>query len=591
MLFQSRPRRRLGSTIAGLAGLIALSAAQPAWSQAPNAAAAPASTNAMVNLIQLLVRQGTITQANGDALLGQAQADARKASADAAQASANAGLPPAPAGTIRVPYVPASVREQISEEVRNEVMARAKDEGWASPEQAAPAWLHGVTLSGDIRIRSESDFYARNNSNQIINFASINSGGPFNFNANPLVLPFVNATQDRTNQLKLRARLGIDANISSFARASFRLASGNDNGPISTNDSLGGGFGKRNIWLDRAYLTVTPTKWASASFGRMPNPFRSTDLLYDVDLNFDGAVITIDGKPWLGDRSYVRAHVGAFPLDYGSANFPNTLQQKRGYPEKWLYSAQIDAGTKVGNVDVSASAAYHDFHNVQGQLSNGCAIYAGAQECSTDGTRPFFLRQGNTLFPIRNIAVDPNLPANSIQPNPQYLGLAFKYRVLDVNATVSIPLNDKLRAGIDGDYLRNLAFHRRDLCRYAPLGEPVNNIGTVNGSADPCGGQGRYEGGNQGFMVRASVGYPDPKRKGEWSVTAGYRYLQSDATLDSFTDSDFHLGGTNSKGYTIAGTIGVLDGINLTGRWLSANEIVGEPLAIDVLQIDLSAAF
>ena len=51
------------------------------------------------------------------------------------------------------------------------------------------------------------------------------------------------------------------------------------------------------------------------------------------------------------------------------------------------------------------------------------------------------------------------------------------------------------------------------------------------------------------------------------------------------------VGGTNSKGYFVAASVGLFNGLSLTGRWLSANEISGPPLSIDVLQVDLSAQF
>ena len=98
-------------------------------------------------------------------------------------------------------------------------------------------------------------------------------------------------------------------------------------------------------------------------------------------------------------------------------------------------------------------------------------------------------------------------------------------------------------------------------------------------------------GGKNGYRGELIVGAIDPLKRGEWRANAGYRYLQSDAVLDAFTDSDFHLGGTNSKGYFIGGSYAVRNGLVLGARWLSANEISGPPLAIDVLQIDIEARF
>ncbi|MFX9023817.1 putative porin, partial [Acinetobacter baumannii] len=65
-----------------------------------------------------------------------------------------------------------------------------------------------------------------------------------------------------------------------------------------------------------------------------------------------------------------------------------------------------------------------------------------------------------------------------------------------------------------------------------------------------------------------------------------------DATLDAFTDSDFHLGGTDARGYFLGGKLGVADSTSVTLRWMSANTIsLPQALNIDVLQLDLNTSF
>ena len=76
--------------------------------------------------------------------------------------TADAGLPPPAEGTIRVPYIPESMRARITEDIRKEVLQQADFEGWARPNQI-PDWVKGVRLYGDIRFRSQSDFYSSNN--------------------------------------------------------------------------------------------------------------------------------------------------------------------------------------------------------------------------------------------------------------------------------------------------------------------------------------------------------------------------------------------------------------------------------------------
>ena len=619
--FAPLARRLLGST----ALLAAVALASPALAQP--------STNATVNLIQLLIKNKVITQKAGEELLAQAEAEAAQARAAlaantpapsgggavaAGTAVAAATLPAPAAGTIRVPYIPEALRAKITDDIKKEVLAQAESEGWAA-SNLVPAWVKGVTLYGDVRFRNESVFYSQANTNELIDFAEFNEISPIDINANtnPTGFPLLNTQTDRQSRFRLRARLGLKAKISDEAEIGFRLATGDDRSPISTNQVLGGGLGKKDIWLDQAYVRLTPTSWATATFGRFSNPFRNSrglfdtvELVFDNDLNFDGVAVKLNAKEFLADDMRLSLTGGAFPLGYTSVSFPNNSTAKAGDgASKWLFSGQLTAGYTFGDSGfaIDGSVAYHSFKAVQGQLSTPCALFNGNTQCSTDQFQPVSLRKGNTLFFLRDIAADPANPNNFAQP--QLLGLALDYDVLDINAAVAVQIAKGIDAVVSGQYIRNLSSKRSDLCRFNPKGLPINNIivadpvaGAAAGTAaanfytNPCiadanGRIARYDGGNQGYLIRGIVGVPEPKKFGDWNVELSYRYIESDATLDSFSDSDFHLGGTNAKGYTIGGSFGLSRNVFLTGRWLSANQISGPPLAIDVLQIDLVAEF
>ncbi len=597
--------RRAGLfAVAAAAGLLAAGGAT-AQTAAPAAASTTPSTNATVNLIRLLIKSKVITQSAGDALLQQAEAEAAQARAALAQAmpasppvvTADAGLPPPAEGTIRVPYIPESLRARITEDIRKEVLQQADFEGWARPNQI-PDWVKGVRLYGDIRFRSQSDFYSSNNATGLIDFQAFNEQSPIDINANtnPTGFPILNTRTDRTNRFRVRARIGLQANISDNVLAAFRLASGDDNSPISTNQLLGGGLAKKNIWLDQAYLKLTPLKYASVSFGRFPNPFVSTQLLFDDDLNFDGVTGTADARSFIPANTTLAVTAGAFPLGFSSANFPTNSDSKSGDNSRWLFSGQVKGSVRFDErYDLTLAAAYHSFKSVQGQLSQPCSLFNGNRQCSSDDLRPTFLRKGNTLFLTRNITPDPANPLNFAQP--QLLGLAFKYDILDLNLIAKAPLTDTINVEVGGNYVRNLGFKRSDLCRNTPLGLPINNITpSAKGNTNPCSAAAgdtvaRFDGGNQGYTIYGLIGTKKPSKWGDWNVEVAYRYLESDAVLDSLSDSDFHLGGTNAKGYTVGATMGLFKNVTLGGRWLSANAISGPPLAIDVLQIDLQAAF
>lgn len=583
--------------------LIGVAAVGPVQAQdaKPATAATAPSESAMVNLVRLLVKQKVLGKEAGELLMAQAEAEAAQARATAATAQAQAaqtqmaqaqtaqGTLPDPApGTIRVPYIPETVRNQIRDQIRAEVLAQAKAEGWASADQAAPEWTRRVTLFGDVRVQSQSELYSDTNSQLIFDFQRINEQGPTNL-LTGVSIPYLNSRFDRWNRLRLRVRAGAKVNVTKGIDAVVALATGDDLSPISTNVSLGGGLAKRSIWLDQAYVKIARGDLFNASFGRFPNPFVHSEMLFDEDLRFDGVLAEFNAGKLISDGFTLSVRGGAFPLDFGSPNFPDTSIVKQKTPEKYLYSGQITAGVYVNNVKLSTGAAYHSFQGVQGRFSAPCALYLGATECSTDPYRVFTPRKGNSLFGIRNIVAD---PANPNAGGPQLLGLTFDYDILDINASARVPISTNVAATLTGTYLRNMSFRPSDVCRFGDAGAPLNNGGaggtTLCSATDPQ----PFVGGPSAYQIMATLGYDLVVKRAQWNAFAGYRYLESDAVLDSLTDSDFHFGGTNTKGYFIGGRYGIFDNVSVGGRWLSANEISGqEPLAIDILQFEIEARF
>lgn len=589
--------------------------AQPA--AAAPVAATPPSDSAMVNLVRLLVEQGVLTPDKGEALMRQAQVEAAQVRAAAGQPPAGQpgaatpaappaqlavqpadDLPPPPAGTVRVPYVPDSVRAQIRDELRSDVLAQAKAEGWAAPGKAAPSWVDRFRISGDVRFRSASVFNDRGNSNQIIDVFAWNATGPYDTLAPAFVVPTLNATEDRVNTGQIRARLNLEATIAQHFQVGLQIATGDDPGPISTDASLGGGFRKRDLWLQNAYLRGEPVRGLTLMVGRFDNPLRTTDMLFDPDLALDGVYGELDfGK--LFERDYsVAIRGGAFPIDFGDPNYPVTSIDKRDFPDRYLFSAQLEASKTFGSaVNVRAAVAYHSFTNLRGRVSEPCDIYSSDRvECSTDALRPLFASKGNTWSYLRRFDLTNQQPGDPLS-EPQFLGYKFGFRVLDVNASVNVALNDRITARLTGGFLHNFAFDRDSVCADGFYGQPQNNVNDPSGVCN-AGSTGRFVGGPNAYGGYFYLGSPSLfglnlryAERGQWALKAAYKWLESDAAPDSFVDSDFHLGGTNAKGYMLGATYAFLDNMTIGARWLSANEIVDQPLGIDLLQLDLTVGF
>ncbi|XYI38237.1 putative porin [Cupriavidus necator] len=584
------PHRHAGraSVLAAAVAAVLLGAAGASHAQA----AAPADS-AMVKLIRGLIQSGALDKNTGEALLAQAQTEAMAAqqaqrvvatpATGAATGAATAGAARAAAGDVRVPYIPETVRDQIRDEVKGEVMAQAKAEGWAAPNET-PEWTKRIRIEGDVRVRNESRFYSGNNSDIQIDWAAINDGSGFdvNPNTNLTLPPLLNTRQNRTNQWRARARLGVLADISDSVKAGVRIATGNDDSPVSTNQTLGGGLAKKDVWLDQGWLSYRPAEWVNLTGGRFGNPFVSSDTLFSNDLNFDGIAAQFDKAIPDKDVSLFGT-LGFIPLEYSADNTPKHSQQKMKSENKWLLGAQFGASWKV-NTDnrLRGALAYYDFRNVSGKVSEPCALYAGADGCSTDWTRPAFMQKGNTLMLLRNIALNPLDPANT--PQPQYVGLASEFQLIDLNLRW-----DTKVAGyglrLDANYIRNLAYNEDDMWTRAN-GGIVNNFGGSGGTT-----RADFRSGGNAYMFQATFGKPSPAARGDWNVLAGYKRIEPDAMPDGYNDPTFHQGGTNARGYYLGGSYAFDKNAWVTGRWISTKEVFGPPLSIDTLQVEVNARF
>ncbi|MGY3019323.1 hypothetical protein ACVWZ5_004883 [Pseudomonas sp. TE6283] len=557
---------------------LALGLLAAATAVGPTVAHAAPSENATVNLIRLLVEQGVLKQDKADALIAQAEREAQQARV-AASAAPIVAQAPAANGEVRVQYVPAIVRQQIRDEIKAEVMSTAKQESWAAPN-TFPDWASRISFDGDLRLRYESRSYADGNSNEIVDFAKLNEKGPYDVNPNSSssLPPLLNTREDRDSLLRLRARFGLKAQLAENWVAGIRVATGSNNNPVSTTQNLGGGFGKKDIWLDQGYVTWTPSERLTLTGGRIANPFMSTDILYSHDLNFDGVAALFD-QP-LGHDLSLFGTVGAFPVQYSDDSATSNGLDKEDSDNKWLYGAQLGAKWALNDSNrLKGAMAYYRFDDIAGERSSPCAPWDGQPGCDSDESRPTFMQKGNTVFLLRDITPNPANPAAT--PQPQFVGIASEFELLDLNLVwdADLPHDFKLRS--QANYIHNLAYDEGDM-RKRSAGQLANNVDE----------NGNLKSGGDAWMLQFTLGNAlDMRKAGDWNLFAGYKRIEPDALPDGFNDSSFHLGGTNAKGYFLGGNYGLADNVYATARWLSSEAVYGAPFDIDVLQLEVNTRF
>ena len=121
--------------------------------------------------------------------------------------------------------------------------------------------LTGWKFGGDVRLRYEGTYY------------DADSG-----------------FQDR-NRERIRLRFKVSKNIGWGVTGVFQLASGMGFEPTSTNQTLTDSFDRKDVWIDQAYITWTPDvagHFFTFGGGKMANPFVSSPMVWDTDVNPEG---------------------------------------------------------------------------------------------------------------------------------------------------------------------------------------------------------------------------------------------------------------------------------------------------------------
>ena len=201
------------------------------------------------------------------------------------------------------------------------------------------------------------------------------------------------------------------------------------------------------------------------------------------------------------------------------------------------------------------------------RLARHCALWRVPSTADFRTRIPKFAQKGNTIF---NVA-----PAGA---NP-LIGLASDFREAALTARLDIPDFSGVYLSLQGEFVRN-------------YGYDANQIQSrTQGGATGPGGNTDLRPRITGYMLGLVVGSKEVERANDWQVTGTYKHIERDAVVDGFNDPDFHLGGTDARGWILGASYGIAKNTWLRVRWLTSDAIDGPPLAIDVLQLDFNVKF
>ncbi len=558
---------------AALAAALALTGASP-WAAAQDASAATANAavateraglqelrDTTLSLIEALVDQGLLPRAKADELIRKAQQAGAKPSAPGGAAAVTPQWGDRPGNVVRVPYLPESVRAQMKQEIKNDVLATARDESWIDSRQL-PGWVKTIKVEGDVRVRAEAAFL--DNTNTIPELYQLQNV----IGASPAWSPDLVDTRLDRQRMTLRARLGVVAKPGDDVSAGIRLTSGGTTPAASQSITLGNDFSRSVVTLDRAWVRWEPRQGLRFDAGRMAVPFDGSDLLWPDDLAVEG--VSAKGELDLARGLFAFTTIGAFPLQEFAISGR----------DKWLYGGQVGLDWAVGNYwQLRGAVGLYDFRNIEGVRATNLpptGPFANSTPYQLSQYPAAVRQKGNTLIDINA----PGSTANAVW------GLASRFKPFNATFGVVDRQFQPFEIGGSIDYVRNTGFDQADILRRFGAGAPTE-LGTLAAMTT-------------GWQVRLNLGQPRMLERGDWTGFVAWRRFERDAWPDAFTDTTWNLGGTNYKGYSIGGSLVIDRGATVGMRWTSTrnlddgtggNDLSSAKLKIDVLQVETNVRF
>jgi hypothetical protein len=233
-----------------------------------------------------------------------------------------------------------------------------------SAEASPPHWTDSIQWEGDLRLRHD-----------VIDIPG----------------------EDERRFSRIRMRFGVGLAATDDIDVGVRLAT-SEGSPVSTNVTLGSGFGPKEIIIDRAFVNWHVTDSLDIVAGKMAMPwFRAgrNSMHWDSDLNPEGLAAKFQSA---NERFF--GSLGSFSVAERSAG-----------NDSLLISAQGGVKLPIGTASrLTLSAAYFDYTN-------------------TIGNRPFFLGapQGNSVDTNGNFIYDYDIAE---------IGAEFKTAIANLPVTV-----------------------------------------------------------------------------------------------------------------------------------------------------------
>jgi len=348
-----------------------------------------------------------------------------------------------------------------------------------------PKWLNYITPFGDIRLRDEG---------------------------------FYQEGAIARNRGRFRARIGLTANVSDEISGTVRLATGDPNDPISTNQTFTGAFNRKSINLDWAYLTLKPGKtfglepgWVTVTAGKFGlTNYRTSELVWDDDVSPEGATETLN---LVDQRAGVLRglRVNAFQWE---------VNEVSNGADGWMGGGQVVSDAAFGTLaTATVGFADYNYQNLNQVARTYLSAYTGSAPFSVNSNQNTDLANSNDVV----------LSAKDANGHREIIGYASGYNILNWTAELNSP--DPFGLGVPAGLFGDVAYNSQADGHLVTFAD-----GTRHQQNDNVGFYAGVGIGNAGRDWYHNV----LTNQGDWGLSYTYAWVEKDAVLSIFSFSDIN---------------------------------------------------
>jgi hypothetical protein len=450
------------------------------------------------------------------------------------------------------------------------------------------------------------------------------TGQPIKGTVNPATTGVgTSAHGSQRDRERIRLRLNADFELAGgfFGGVQIQTTQNSDSANQTFGDSTTGasGFSNYNMYISRAFVGWG-NDWLTLVGGKQPNPFYTTDLVWDTDINPDGFVEKVDliklfngnsaealsyskdGKQVSGVSSVRSESRYGLSLVAGQFVFNDNAEDSFGNGYKtdaWLFNTQL-----VGSVKVTP--------DVKVTFAPGYMTYTAGNTSDLNNETSFTTFKSGT-------AVLTTYQYSSASKNSPVVPLSSQ-RDLSI---ITAPGDVSFRVwGLKAKVLWDFAYNTQGTARteeiygLQDIQIPIkNSAGVITGYKNTNGAvtantkvgttpvSGHDSQDDVAWLAGIQLG--ENKKAGDWSVMANFRQTGLSSVDPNLNDSDFALGQLNMQGVKTGvaynftdfcvGAITYFDAWNLRKDLVGGQATGGQKIAsmngVQILQIDLNVKF